>query len=262
MVAKVAKIFIYPVKALDGIERDRATVISPGTLELDRRWGMFDEKGKYVNGKRYSKVHQLRCEYNLDSETITLFSQGETSGIELSLRDDTENINQWLSDYFQTPVFLKENLEGGFPDDTEAYGPTIISTATLERVASWFSGLSVDNVRSRLRANLEISGVPAFWEDQLFGEAGEVVKFKIGSVSFQGINPCQRCVVPTRDPDTGETYPEFQKIFTANRQATLPSWTTRERFNHYYRLSINTRISPPETGKVIKIGDEVTINHQ
>jgi hypothetical protein len=73
-----------------------------------------------------------------------------------------------------------------------------------------------------------------------------------------GVNPCQRCVVPTRDPNTGEKYPHFQRIFTQQRQATLPSWTTRSRFNHYYRLSVNTRIQSSQAGKVISIGDKVT----
>lgn len=261
MLAKVARILLYPIKALDGIERDRAAVISPGALELDRRWAIFDEKGHYVNGKRNAKVYKLCCQFDLANHTITLSRQGERKTVQFHLVQDTIKINQWLSEYFQEPVFLKEKVEGGFPDDTEAYGPTVISTATLETVASWFPGLTVNNLRSRFRANLEIDDVPPFWEDQLFSEAGEMVNFQVGSVQFQGINPCQRCLVPTRDPETGEVYPQFQQIFIKQREAMLPAWTTPSRFNHYYRLSINTRISPSQTGKVIKIGDQLTINH-
>jgi hypothetical protein len=260
MVAKIANISIYPIKSLDGLQRDRATIISPGALEFDRRWAIVDHQGKYVNGKRNQNVHQLRCEFDLNTLTVMLRSQEQPTAVPFHLPTETEKINQWLSEYFQQPVFLQEKVEGGFPDDTHAYGPTVISTATLETVASWFPGLSVESARSRLRANLEIGDVPAFWEDQLFGDAASVVNFQVGSVSFQGINPCQRCVVPTRDPHTGEAYPQFQRIFTQQRRATLPSWTTRSRFNHYYRLSVNTRIFPSETGKVISIGDEITIS--
>lgn len=260
MVAKVAQISIYPIKSLDGLHRDRASVISPGTLAFDRRWSIVDSKGKYVNGKRNAQVHQLRCQFDLATPTVTLAHEKEPHASQFNLATQKKAINQWLSEYFQQPVFLQEKAEGGFPDDTEAYGPTIISTATLETVASWFPDLTLASARSRFRANLEISNVPPFWEDQLFSEADTGVNFQIGSVAFQGINPCQRCVVPTRDPHTGECYPQFQRIFTQQRQATLPSWTTPSRFNHYYRLSINTRIFPSQIGKVIRIGDPVTID--
>lgn len=260
MVAKIAKISIYPIKSLDGLSRDRASVITPGTLEFDRRWAMVDRQGKYINGKRNANVHQLRCHFDLAIPAVTLYREGDSQAVQFHLATQTEAMNQWLSEFFQQPVFLQEKPEGGFPDDTDAYGPTVISTATLETVASWFPGLSVESARSRFRANLEIGNVPPFWEDQLFSETGG--NFQIGSVAFQGINPCQRCVVPTRDPYTGEAYPHFQRIFTQQRQATLPSWTTLSRFNHFYRLSINTRIFPSQIGNVISVGDQVTINHK
>ena len=258
LVAKVAKIIIYPIKSLDGIACDRAAIISPGTLAFDRRWAILDEKGKYVNGKRNPKVHQLRCQFDLATETVTFSDQGETTSLSFHLTTEIDAINRWLSDYFQKPVFLQEKAEGGFPDDTDAYGPTIISTATLETVASWLPGLTLENARSRFRANIEINNVPPFWEDQLFSETGDPINFTIGSVKIQGINPCQRCVVPTRDPNTGEAYPKFQRTFTTQRQNTLPAWTHSNRFNHYYRLSVNTRILLSETGKGINIGDKVS----
>ncbi|MGL6339363.1 MAG: MOSC domain-containing protein, partial [Waterburya sp.] len=87
----------------------------------------------------------------------------------------------------------------------------------------------------------------------------QTVKFSIGEVEFMGVNPCQRCVVITRDPQTGEPYPQFQKIFITQRKQNLPEWTERSRFNHFYRLAVNTRLAPTEAGKVIKIGDLVKI---
>jgi hypothetical protein len=114
-------------------------------------------------------------------------------------------------------------------------------------------------MRRRLRVNVEIADVPPFWEDQLFGEAGDIVQFKIGSIQFEGVNPCQRCVVPTRNSLTSETYPDFQKIFVAKRQETLPSWVSASRFNHFYRLSVNTRIPESEADKILQVGDEAKI---
>ncbi|AFZ42978.1 MOSC domain containing protein [Halothece sp. PCC 7418] len=257
MVAKIAKILVYPIKSLDGVLCDYGTIVTPGTLNFDRRWAIFDDQGEYVNGKRNSRVHQLCTEFDL-SQLIVTFRHNQGS-VSFNLVTETDPMNQWLSEYFQQPVFLQEEAAGGFPDDLEAYGPTVISTATLETVASWFPSLTVENARSRFRANLEISGVPPFWEDQLFAETRETVKFEVGSVQLEGVNPCQRCIVPTRDPHSGETYPQFQRIFIQQRQATLPSWTVPTRFNHYYRLSVNTRIPPSQVGKIISVGDKVTI---
>ena len=47
-------------------------------------------------------------------------------------------------------------------------------------------------------ANLEFATAEPFWEDRLYGLAGSVVPFQIGTARLAGTNPCQRCVVPTR----------------------------------------------------------------
>ncbi|MDB9310523.1 MOSC N-terminal beta barrel domain-containing protein [Aphanizomenon sp. CS-733/32] len=78
-------------------------------------------------------------------------------------------------------------------------------------------------------------------------------------VRFLGINPCQRCVVPTRDTYTGEAYPNFQKIFGQKRQATMPTYVNTAQFNHFYRLSVNTRVPVAEVGKIITLGSSIEI---
>jgi uncharacterized protein YcbX len=131
------------------------------------------------------------------------------------------------------------------------------TTTSDKWVVDGYPSLEVEEVRLRFRNNIEISGVPAFWEDQLFAKSDEPVHFQIGDVQLMGMNPCQRCVVITRNSQTGEAYPNFQKTFVAQRQATLPEWVERSRFNHFYRLAINTQLTPAEAGKTINIGDEL-----
>ena len=59
------------------------------------------------------------------------------------------------------------------------------------------------------------------WEDQLFGEEERSeVRFRIGEVNFEGSNPCARCPVPPRDPQTGEIIPCFQKTFPTTAART------------------------------------------
>ena len=74
-----------------------------------------------------------------------------------------------------------------------------------------------------------------------------------------GVNPCQRCIVVTRDPETGKPYPQFQKTFITQRKNALSESVERSRFNHYFRLAVNTCLNPTEAGKTIKIGDILTV---
>lgn len=255
----LAGIFIYPIKSLDPVAVDGTIVLASGALQQDREFAIADAQGRFVNGKRNAKVHLLRSSWDAATKTVCLHIQDTQKRQVFHLEQERTKLETWLSDYFDFDVQLVQNSLAGFPDDTIASGPTVISSSTLESVASWFPGISVDEMRRRLRANIEIGGVPPFWEDQLFADEGEVVQFQVGEVLFEGINPCQRCIVPTRSSLTGDAYPNFQKVFLQKRRETLPSWTVSSRFNHFYRLSVNTRIPATEAGKLIKIGDEIKL---
>ncbi|MDX2244814.1 MAG: MOSC N-terminal beta barrel domain-containing protein [Leptolyngbyaceae cyanobacterium bins.302] len=256
--AFVAQLRLYPIKALNPVMVDRAIILPSGALAGDRAFAIMDTEGKFVNGKRNANIHTLRALFDLNTMSITLSGQHadpETFHIE----QERDRLEAWLGKYFGFPVQIVQNLDLGFPDDTVSPGPTIVSTATLEAIATWFLDLTVEEIRLRFRANIEVAGVPPFWEDRLFGTEDELVHFQIGEVQFMGVNPCQRCVVVTRNPETGVAYPNFQKTFVAKRQDALPDWTNRSRFNHFFRLAVNTRVPVSEQGKAVHIGDEVKI---
>ncbi|MEW6436138.1 MAG: 2Fe-2S iron-sulfur cluster-binding protein [Pseudomonadota bacterium] len=255
----LSRILIFPIKSLDPLEARQARVLQSGALEHDRTWALFEENGKFVNGKRHAAVHRLRAEIDMPARAVTLRDQGERGlGSESFSVDDAAPLEAWLRSYFGFPVAFRKNCDLGFPDDTESPGPTIISVATLAEIGRWF-GLPIDEVRRRFRTNLEIDGVPPFWEDRLFGAAGTTVRFRIGDVMLEGINPCQRCVVPPRDAVTGEGDETFVRRFTELRARTLPAWSTRERFNHFYRVAINTRPHGDQGGKLLHVGDRIEI---
>jgi uncharacterized protein YcbX len=258
--AFLSRILIFPIKSLDAVEIAQARVLSSGALEHDRTWGFFDSSGKFVNGKRCAAVHRLRAHFDLEAPTVTLRDEnGRGLGSRtFSLDDDGDAIEKWLNDYFGFPVSFRKNTDLGFPDDTESPGPTFISAATLAEIGRWFD-LPIEEVRARFRTNIEIGGVPAFWEDRLFAAAGSVVRFRIGDAIFEGVNPCQRCVVPPRNPSTGALDDTFVRRFTELRSRTLPLWSTRERFNHFYRVAVNTRSHGDQDGKLLRVGDRIEI---
>ncbi|ELY99015.1 MOSC domain-containing protein beta barrel domain-containing protein [Natrialba chahannaoensis JCM 10990] len=248
------------------------------TSATGRPNGTPETVGNYVNGKREPAIHQLRATYDLERETVTLSdtesaqpersgslqsdraeTNSTTDGQTFHLELDREHLSEWLSEYFGYPVELVRNDAGGFPDDTDASGPTVISQATLESVASWYPEIDTAEMCRRLRPNLVLSDAPAFWEDRLYETPGHAVAFDIGGVELSGINPCQRCVVPTRDPDTGEETVGFRETFVEQRERTLPEWAGESWFDHYFRLMVNTTVPESSWGETLEAGAAVSI---
>jgi len=254
----LARIRIFPVKSLDAIEVRQARVLKSGALEYDRKWALFDHTGGYINGKRYKTIHRLRSAMIPAAGKLSLKIGSEPREASFEIGRQREELEQWLAGYFGTPVDVREDIEQGFPDDPDSPGPTVISVASLREVGGWF-GLPVEEVRERFRANIEIDGVPAFWEDRLFGAPGTVVPFRIGNVRFDGVNPCQRCAVPPRDSRTGREDEIFVRRFRELRKRTLPEWALASRFSHFYRLAVNTRLNSLGHDGVIRVGDKIEI---
>ena len=254
----LSRIQLHPIKSLDPMEVREARIGPGGGLEHDRAWALFTVDGKWLNAKRTAAMHLIRASYAADLGAVTLSVPGDRRNIPAKTFDfpsATAAAAEWFTNYFERSIIVRHAPEG-FPDDPIANGPTIVSTASLGAVTEWFPQIAIDEVRLRFRATLEIAGVPAFWEDQLFGEnERSVIRFRIGEVNFEGSNPCARCPVPPRDPHTGADLIGFQKHFMAQRSATLPPGSPRERFDHFYRLSTNTRVASTEIGKRVRIGD-------
>lgn len=257
--AYLAGIRVFPIKSLDAVDLCQADILPGGALARDRGLALTDAEGRFINAKRFAQVQRLRSVWDRDLQTLCLHLDGDRDEARFRLPSEQDALESWLSGCFGQPVTLARNPAGGFPDDTQAPGPTLISTATLEEVASWYPGVTPEETRRRFRANLEIGGVPAFWEDRLFAGEGEAVPFQLGGVLFHGVNPCQRCIVPTRDSFSAEAWPEYSQTFRARREAALPPWADRSRFNHFYRLAVNTRVPASEAGKSVRVGDILSL---
>ena len=256
--AVLAGIRVFPIKALDALVLSEALLLPGGALVADRRFAMLDPAGNFVNGKRHPGVHRIRARFSPTAEAVVLSAPDQPEQ-EFSLAGALEPVERWLSACLDQPIRLGRDDAGGFPDDRKASGPTVVSTASIEEVARWFPGLTAESVRRRFRANLELGGVPPFWEDQLYGPAGTTRSFRIGAATLAGTNPCQRCPVPPRDPDTGEIFTGFQKLFSDRRRETLPAWADASRFDHFYRFTVNT-VAPGQGGKSLRIGDPVQVD--
>ncbi|WP_226042039.1 MOSC N-terminal beta barrel domain-containing protein [Natrinema sp. DC36] len=253
--ARLEGLRVYPVKGLDGIDLEAAEVLEGGTVAHDREFALFDADGDVLNGKRTDRVHDL--DTNFDPETRELAietTDGERQRFDLE--SDRETAAAWLSEFFDVELSLERDRSLGFVDRREM-GPSVISTATLRTVADWFDELTVEGVRRRLRANVEVGGVEPFWEDRFVG--ADAPAFEVGGVRFEGVTPCGRCVVPQRDPDTGDPTPGFREQFVRRREETFPDWADADAFDHYYSLMLIARVPERDRGETLRVDDPVAI---
>ncbi len=260
MSAVLSRITVYPIKSLPGVDVSASRVLPSGALECDRRFALFDRDGRVFNAKRSARLHSVRVSYDLDAALVRLHRSAATDDVaEFDLRTQLDELASAISELLGEHLHFQSDAKHGFPDDDEAPGPTVVSAATLDVVAAGLGLESRDEAHCRFRSNLVIDGVPAFWEDRLFAEPGYAIPFQIGDVTFAGTNPCQRCVVPTRHPESGEPTPGFQKSLADLRRSTRPDWSTASRFDHDYRLATNTvLISSGSTG-IVRVGDAVEL---
>lgn len=257
----VATLTVFPIKSLDGVAVPSVRLLPSGAITGDRRFAFVDADGRFINAKRTAAMHRLRAEFEdffVEDGLFSAVTLTSPDGVRLRFAGTNwkEDAEPYLSRYFGREVRVVENVETGFPDDLESPGPTLLSTATIATVADWF-GLSTEETTRRFRANIVVAATEPFAEDRLFGPAGSAPVIQVGAVPLVAVNPCQRCVVPTRDSTTGDVLTGFQKEFAQRREAALPARVSRERFNHYYRLAVNTRPLPGFAGGMIRQGDAV-----
>lgn len=253
----VSRIRVYPVKSLDPVEKSRVRITEIGGLTDDRTFALFDANDEVVNGKRTDEIHGIRAELDLETDSIQLAAKPGKNQQEFHLYDDRASLEAWFSDYFDMDIHLDETSGGGFTDSSAGAGPTIISEATLTELASWFPDISSDEILRRLRPNIVLADVPAFWEDSLVDTT-----FTIGTTTLHGVKPVPRCVVPTRDTETGEITPDFTKEFSNQREQSLPDWSPPDQFDHYYKVMIVTTVEEDSYGSEITVGDAVTTPRQ
>jgi uncharacterized protein YcbX len=283
---KLDRITLYPVKSLDGVSVEEARVLPSGALEHDRRWRLVDLDGRVVNAKRTAAFHPIRAEFDLANKLVSLSRWADpphAAAATFPLVPGREGPCEWLSDALGIGVLLEERPDGGFPDDRDAPGPTLVSTASLAEVARWF-GFDLAESRRRFRANLEIGGCDAFWEDTLASPARpglspsladlpgdipadpyamlpppEPKEFSIGDARFRATNVCKRCVVPTRGSRTGAITAHFRDAFEARRSRGLRPDVDASAWGHLYWLGVNTRARTGAAQSMVVAGFTVTI---
>jgi uncharacterized protein YcbX len=130
------------------------------------------------------------------------------------------------------PVELRRDLAG--QQDLED-SLLVTVAASLDAVTGALD-LPPGDVR-RFRPNIHVE-----LDAETFAEEGwEGRRLRVGQITLELLHPCERCVIPTRDPDT------------QGKDSRVLMWLLRERRELF---GINARASEPG---VIRTGDEVEL---
>jgi uncharacterized protein len=208
----VSQLAIAPVK---GMRLQCTSEIELGQLGItgDREFLVVGEDGKLLLTARTPVLQQIEPTWDRARNVLTLrFPDGDV------VRDtpepatpattrlyDGREIPGWivpgplgaaLSGFLGRPVRLFQRAPDHIGTDDEPV--TLMSEASLQALAPEFNGLAPDP--RRFRMTITISGIDAWAEH---GWGGKNVS--IGEAILRVIAPVPRCVVTTRNPDSGAT---------------------------------------------------------
>ncbi len=217
---KLTGIYIYPIKSAAGIFLNTAQVENRG-FQYDRRWMLVDEKGKFLSQRQLPRMALIKV-FLEEEQLVIKAPDQETLFIPLHLDGDTiavqvwndvcdaiplgKAVSQWFSEFLEIPCQLVYMPDSSFrPVDrsyatnnepvsfADAFPFLLISEASLQDL----NGRLDEPVPvNRFRPNLVVSGCEAFAEDNWH-------LIDIGSIPFQVVKPCDRCLITTVDQAQG-----------------------------------------------------------
>jgi MOSC domain-containing protein len=201
----VVSLYRWPVKSMAGEPVDALRIDSRGAGG-DRAQALFDV---FARERRRLTVRQLPRMLSwsaaypqapgaaLDPEAPPLPVLTAPDGRRFDWDDPA--LQRALSDDLGRDVTLERDL-ALMPDAPDTLLVTVeASRAGLESEL----GRAVELRRFRPNLHLRLDA-PAFAEE---GWAGR--RLRVGEAELELLEPCERCVIPTRDPDTREKWPEL-----------------------------------------------------
>jgi MOSC domain-containing protein len=213
MTIRIDSMYISPVKSLALQRIDGARLDKPG-IAGDRSFYMLDARGKLFTQRDHFPMVQVRAEYDVAKDWLRLTFPGGSAvegvpepgdpvddngaffGRPISGRVAGGGFGEALSEFAGQPLRLVRPQTIGSTFD--GYPISICSMESLQALASAANEDAVDG--RRFRQNIYISGTAAHGEDEWIGgtvRVGEaVIRVKVRDI---------RCVMTTRDPDTGDT---------------------------------------------------------
>jgi len=211
--AAVSALSVVPVKGMrlqapERLELDRGGAAAVG----DRAYYVIDERGRMINGKHVGELStvlasatpdRLRLEFPDGRVIEDVVREGEPVRTRFysRMREDRLVEGPWsdaLSDLLGRPVRLVRAAGPGRAVDRGVHGAvSLVSAASVRELAAHAEVHDVD--ARRFRMLIEVDGVEAHAEDAWVGR-----RVRVGSAVVRFRGHVGRCLITSRDPDTGE----------------------------------------------------------
>lgn len=230
---RVASLHLYPLKSAAVVDVATASVEAEG-LAGDRRMMVTDIGGECLTSRRFPSLLGIRCVF--EGSEVVLLAPGKSPcvfdrralspayetarvwGEQVTVLDAGDHVADWLSGYLDHPVRLAVKGprtqrplslgDGGIVSFADTAPLLLIGEASLAELNAY---IERPVEMARFRPNVVISGTLPFDED---GWAG----IRIGEVEFQVAGPCDRCVVTTLDPQSGQSHEDREPLATLARR--------------------------------------------
>lgn len=229
---KVSQIIRYPLKSCRGESLAQAEVGSLG-IAGDRRLVLAETDGRFITARADPLLLGLALEVmpqgwrvthpnhpNTAQHWITAESSQDSEVSIWGRRISAARLSEaesWFSQLLQRPVQLLYNCNSASdlaekrypwgPIFSDGYPLLVTNSASLDAVNSASGGIFE---MSRFRPNLVIESDTPWAED-----GWDLIR--IGDLTLRREKPCERCVLITRDPATGEKDPQQEPLRTLNR---------------------------------------------
>jgi MOSC domain-containing protein len=253
----ITRLTMTPVKATRLHTVDRLE-LGPEGVSDNRRFYVIDDRDRMINSKIAGELQTVIAEYSDSERTLRLaLPDGRVVDGQVRLGDEVEvrffsmqragrlvegPWSEALSEVAGRPLRLVEPCSLGGGVDRGADGAvSLISRASLARLAEVGGVESLDSRRFRML--IEIEGVDAHEEDRWVGNGS--VRIGDALVSFTG--HVGRCLITSRDPDTG--------VVDVPTLDLLGSYRGEVDSTEPLPFGVWGRVLEPGT---VRVGDEVT----
>lgn len=220
---QLSGLFVYPIKACGGVALEQAELVERG-LAFDRRYMLVDKSGTFITQREVPRLCLVATAFDSDRLLVSISGKStlelprQALAVDLQRRpyriwDDVGSAlehpegSRWFSELLNDDVSLlympdaerrgvnpKRARAGDIVSFADGYPLLLMSEASLGDLNR---RLPAPVEMRRFRPNLVISGGEPYAEDGF-------ARVQIGASSFRGVKRCERCVVTTIDPETGE----------------------------------------------------------
>ena len=276
--ARLAQLFVYPIKSCAGIAVQEAVVTDMG-LEWDRNWMVVDDQWEFVSQRELPRMALVQPKLRVSDMVLRapgmLALHVALDAVEKPVRarvwsdevdafDMGDTAAQWFSDFLGQKLRLvrfdpdfRRVCDRQWTPGQEAITQFADGFPILVASEASLAGLNARLVAKgqepvsmvRFRPNVVVDGVEAHDEDRL--DALQI-DADDGPVTLKPVKPCARCPIPNVDPLTALSSPDVGDALQAYRQD--------DRVNGAVTFGMNALVVEGAE-RVLRVGQAVSGNY-